>query len=328
VADVEEERKPLLSPLLLAGAGVAVLVLIVAVGLGAFLLGRVGRGKVTPSPTSMALATEPKAAVEGAGTEATALAPTDTPTPSALPGMERVQPFEPEMILIPGGEFLMGSDPSVDKDAPDGEQPQHTLYLPDYYLATEPVTNAQYAAFVEATGYDRPEHWEGVKLPSGKEDHPVVYVSWHDAVAYCNWLAEVTGKPYRLPSEAEWEKGARGTDGRIYPWGDQWDAKRCNSREGGKGDTTPVRAYPEGASPYGVLEMAGNVWEWTRSIYKDYPYNPEDGRENLEAAGTRVLRGGAFYSSARSVRCARRRGCVPFNFFSGYLGFRVVLAPG
>jgi len=196
--------------------------------------------------------------------------------------MERPQPIEPEMVLIPDGEFLMGSDPSVDKDARDDEQPQHTLYLPDYYLAKTPVTNAQYAAFVQVT-YRQPGGWKGGKPPSGKEDHPVVNVSWHDAVAYCNWLAEVTGKPYRLPSEAEWEKGARGTDGRIYPWGNRWDAKRCNTGESGKEGTTPVGAYPEGASPYGLLDMAGNVWEWTRSVYKSYPYDPDDGREDLQA---------------------------------------------
>jgi formylglycine-generating enzyme required for sulfatase activity len=201
--------------------------------------------------------------------------------------------FEPEMVLIPAGEFLMGSDPSVDQDARDDEQPQHTLYLPDYYLAKTPVTNAQYAAFVQAT-YRQPEGWEAGKPSSGKEDHPVVNISWHDAVAYCRWLSGVTGRPYRLPSEAEWEKGARDTDGRIYPWGNQWDAKRCNTRESGKRDTTPVGAYLEGASPYGLLDMAGNVWEWTRSVYKSYPYDPDDGREDLEAKGIGVLRGGSW----------------------------------
>jgi formylglycine-generating enzyme required for sulfatase activity len=220
--------------------------------------------------------------------------------------MERSQPFEPEMILIPAGEFLMGSDPHKDRYAEDNEQPQQTLYLPGYYLAKAPVTNAQYAAFVQATGHQQPKHWEGGKPPRAKEDHPVVYVSWYDAVAYCNWLAEVTGKPYRLPSEAEWEKGARGSDGRVYPWGNRWGKKRCNSEEGSKGDTTPVGAYPEGASPCGLLDMAGNVWEWTRSITKEYPYDPEDGREDLEAAGSRVLRGGAFLNCEWFVRCAYR----------------------
>ncbi len=251
--------------------------------------------------------------------------------------MERSYPFEPEMIFIPAGEFLMGSDPSVDKDAQDIEQPQHILYLPDYYLAKTPVTNAQYETFVQVTGYAPPRHWKGGKPPRGKEDHPVVHVSWHDAVAYCDWLAKVTGKPYFLPSEAEWEKGARGSDGRIYPWGNQWDAERCNSREGSKNDTTPVGAYPKGASPYGLLDMAGNVWEWTRSLGGKsrrrpfrYPYDPADGREALDAPSIifRVLRGGAFYYDRRYVRCAYRFWSHPPSSMLGEYGFRVVVAPG
>jgi formylglycine-generating enzyme required for sulfatase activity len=108
--------------------------------------------------------------------------------------------------------------------------------------------------------------WAEGKLPPGKSDHPVNDVAWDEAMAYCRWLSDVTGRAYSLPSEAEWEKGARGTDGRIYPWGKQWDATRCNADKGDQDDTTPVDAYPQGASPYGVLDMAGNVWEWTRSL--------------------------------------------------------------
>ena len=250
--------------------------------------------------------------------------------------LERSQPFEPEMILIPAGEFLMGSDPTKHKYVDEAEQPQHALYLPDYCLAKTPVTNAQYAAFVQATGYYQPYHWEGGGTSRGKEDHPVVYVSWYDAVAYCNWLAEVTGKPYCLPSEAEWEKGARGSDGRIYPWGNQWDAERCNSKEGTKGDTTPVWAYPQGVSPYGLLDMAGNMCEWTRSLWGknlflpsfEYPYDPADGREALDAPSIvlRVMRGGGFRFDRRGVRCACRWPGNPSSFY-GLVGFRVVVAP-
>jgi len=254
-------------------------------------------------------------------------------------GLEK-HPFEPEMVLIPAGEFLMGSDPRKDKDARDDEQPQHSLYLPDYYIARIPVTNIQYVPFVQATFFQpdrweggkppQPDDWEGGKPPRGKDDHPVVHISWHDAVAYCNWLSEVTGRSYRLPGEAEWEKAARGTDGRIYPWGNEWDAEHCNSREGGKDDTTPVGAYPEGASPYGLLDTAGNVWEWTRSLWGEnvaepdfaYPYNPWAGREDLEADGYRVLRGGAFFNNAWFVRCAYRSKNGPFIRNWNY-GFRV-----
>ncbi len=214
------------------------------------------------------------------------------------------QPFDPDLVLIPAGEFLMGSDPAKDKGAYDDEKPQHKLHLPDYYMAKTPVTNGQYLAFVEKMEHGAPGYWKGGKPPKGKESHPVVNITWHDAVAYCRWLADVTGKPYGLPSEAEWEKAARGTDGRIYPWGNDWDVKKCNTSEDGKGDTTPVGAYSGGVSPYGILGMSGNVWEWTRSIFKPYPYKPDDGREDLGAGddARRVLRGGSWYYGAGLAR--------------------------
>jgi formylglycine-generating enzyme required for sulfatase activity len=248
----------------------------------------------------------------------------------------RPAPLEPELILIPAGEFLMGSDPEKDIFADENEQPQHRLYLPDYYMAKTPVTNAQYAAFVEAIGHRRPQHWEGGKPPKGKEDHPVVYVTWHDAMAYCNWLAEVTGKAYRLPSEAEWEKAARGTDGRKYPWGDELpDKSRCNYGNN-VGHTTPVSQYsPRGGSPYRVEDVAGNVWEWTRSLwgkspYKPdfkYPYKPDDGRENQKADhnNLRVLRGGSWRDLKGYACCVSRFGTFP-DGSGDNVGFRVVVA--
>jgi formylglycine-generating enzyme required for sulfatase activity len=244
------------------------------------------------------------------------------------------QPFEPKLILIPAGEFLMGSDPQQDEDAGDEEQPQHLLSLPDYYLAKTPVTNAQYRAFVLATGHEEPEGWTNRTPPRGEEDHPVVHVSWYDARDYCLWLSEVTGRGYGLPSEAEWEKGARGTDGRIHLWGDRWDATRCKSGEGDLAETTSVHAYPQGASPYGVLDMTGNVWEWTRSLWGRgenpdyrYPYRANDGRENLAAGQkiVRVLRGGAFFDDG-SGRCAFRTGPEPYREDED-IGFRVVVRP-
>jgi formylglycine-generating enzyme required for sulfatase activity len=198
------------------------------------------------------------------------------------------------------------------------------------------VTYAHYREFMQATGHKAPRDWTNRTPPPNREDHPVVDVSWHDAKGYCQWLSEVTGKDYHLPSEAEWEKGARGTDGRIYPWGNQWDATRCNSAESKPFGTTSVYAYPQGASPYGLLDMAGNVWEWTRSLWGKirarpdyrYPYRPTDGRENL-AAGyqeLRVLRGGAFFNGHRCVRCAYRYWREPHNDIY-YVGFRVVMHP-
>ncbi|MGC9393874.1 MAG: SUMF1/EgtB/PvdO family nonheme iron enzyme [Anaerolineae bacterium] len=236
-------------------------------------------------------------------------------------------PFEPELILIPAGEFLMGSDPKKDKSADSDEQPRHTLYLPGYWIAKTPVTNAQYAAFVKATGHKAPQHWENGTIPAGKDTHPVVYISWDGAMAYCQWLAEATGKPYTLPSEAEWEKAARGTDGRLYPWGNTFDKSKCNVYASGIGETTPVDRYPQGASSYGVLDMAGNVCEWTCSQYKAYPYDPADGREDVSASARRVVRGGAFGNNGWGARCACRSYWGPDDDGRGR-GFRVVVAGG
>jgi formylglycine-generating enzyme required for sulfatase activity len=238
------------------------------------------------------------------------------------------EPFEPELILIPAGEFLMGSDPKKDKDAHRNEQPQHRLYLPDYYIAKTPVTNAEYLTFVEATSQKPPKRWKKGRPPKSKEDHPVVYVTWDDAVAYCKWLTETTGRSYRLPSEAEWEKAARGTDGRIYPWGDRWDAKRCNTREGGLGDTTPVGMYsPQGDSPYGCVDMAGNVWEWCATRWgKSYPCDvteDEWSEKYFQEKGVRVLRGGSWLDFQDGARCAFRRWDLP-SFRNVDYGYRLV----
>jgi len=219
----------------------------------------------------------------------------------------------------------MGSDPHKDKVARDNEQPQHRLYLPDYYIAKTPVTNVQYAAFIQATGYKMPKHWKNAEIPAGKDAHPVVNVSWDDAIAYCRWLLETTGKPYTLPSEAEWEKAARGTDGQLYPWGNIFDQGKCNVGKSGIRATTPVDNYPQGASPYGVLDMASNVYEWTRSLWGfAYPYRFDDGRENLEVRIIRVLRGGSWYTgNPANARCACRSGLDP-DTRRGTIGFRVV----
>ncbi len=251
----------------------------------------------------------------------------------------RVQPryrlhYEPDMFLIPAGEFLMGSDPKKDKQAEKNEQPQHTVYLPDFYIAKTPVTNEQYEAFVQTTGYQPPDHWVEREPPKGKYTHPVVQVSWFDTQAYCQWLTEATSRNYRLPTEAEWEKAARGTDGLIYPWGNKWDARRCNAEDAS--DTTAVGAYPKGVSPYGLLDMAGNVWEWTFSLWGKnwekpdfyYPYDPIDGRESVDISSSirRVLRGGSFNNTKENIRCAYRISNFPSKK-GKEMGFRVAASP-
>ncbi len=172
-------------------------------------------------------------------------------------------------------------------------------------------------------------------------------VTWHDARAYCVWLTEIwrdegkiaANEQVRLSTEAEWEKAARGTGGEIYPWGNNWDEKKCNTGELDLRGTTPVGIFPDGASPYGCLDMAGNVFEWTLSLWgpwKDnkailefgYPYDPTDGRENVEAGDNvlRVLRGGSFNGSRRLARCASRDGLNPISR-DDYFGIRVVVSP-
>ena len=162
------------------------------------------------------------------------------------------KPIHLELVRVPAGPFLMGDD-------------KHTVDLPEFYIGKYPVTNQQYAAFVQASKARAPDHWKEGKIPAGKENHPVVYVKWDEAVAFCQWLSQASGHEVRLPSQAEWEKAARGADGRTYPWGNEPppNPDLCNFKDSGIGDTTPVDRYPNGASPYGALDMAGNVWEWT-----------------------------------------------------------------
>ena len=235
-----------------------------------------------------------------------------------------------QFVRVPAGEFLFGSNPRKDEQARGDEQPQHAVYLPEYLIGKYPVTNGQYAAFVRAAGYGKPTHWENGDILKDKREHPVVGVNWKDASAFCAWLSKVSGWQVRLPSEAEWEKAARGTDGRIYPWGNEApDAQRCNFNKNIK-DTTPVGKYsPQGDSPYLCADMAGNVWEWTRTIFDDkykYPYKSDDGREDLRQEGAyHTLRGGAFYFDGDYARCAYRYEGNPYLRDSRF-GFRVVLS--
>ena len=228
---------------------------------------------------------------------------------------------EPEWIAVPAGEFWLGGAGQYDG------KPQQRLHLPAFRIARTPITNAQYYLFTQATGHPAPAHWEENRPPKGLESHPVVHVAWRDALAYCTWLSQTTHQSITLPSEAEWEKAARGDqDQRAYPWGETFDATQCNCNDLGLHLTTPVGIFPAGASPYGCLDMAGNVWEWTLSQYSDYPYDPTDGREDLAGNANRVLRGGSFYHNRFFVRCAYRDRSFP-NDRDYNVGFRVV-SPG
>jgi len=184
----------------------------------------------------------------------------------------------------------------------------------------------QYATSVEATGERAPKHWKDGEMPSGKENHPVAYVSWEDSVAFCRWLSQQTGKGFRLPTEAEWEKAARGTDGRIYRWGNKFDSGKANTDESRIGGSSPVGAYPDGVSPYGVADTSGNVGEWTQSVCRSYPYDAGDGREDAKSGVLRVVRGGSFNINRNYTRCAYPYRINPYNHWN-YEGFRVVVSP-
>ena len=237
--------------------------------------------------------------------------------------LELAPGVEMELVNVPAGEFLMGSTEGEDMTRAN-ESPQHTIDLAEFYIGKHEVTNAQYRAFVQATGHKGEDN-----ALVGQDGHPVLGVSWDDSVAFCAWASERTGRKIRLPTEAEWEKAARGTDGQRYPWGDpEPDETRCNygkSRAAG-GQMEVGRYSPEGDSPYGCVDMAGNVLEWTSSLLFDYPYDAEDGREDPNSRDARVVRGGGFFDNARDVRSANRNYGNPETRLS-YIGFRVVASP-
>jgi formylglycine-generating enzyme required for sulfatase activity len=184
------------------------------------------------------------------------------------------------------------------------------VYVPEFKISCVPVTNAQYALYTRHSGAKSPEGWRGGHIPTGKENHPVVGVSWHEALEYCKWMGEKIDQPVALPSGVEWEKAARGDiDQREYPWG-EWAELHCNSSELGLKETTPVGIFLNGASPYGVLDMSGNVAEWTRSTHH----------------GLYEVCGGFFSYGSSKVGCAYRFKLDPANRIN-YLGFRLVVSP-
>jgi formylglycine-generating enzyme required for sulfatase activity len=227
-------------------------------------------------------------------------------------------PYEPETVLIPAGPFVMGSA-ETEEGAKDYEMPQHTVELPAYRIGKYPVTNGEYAEFIRQTGQPvaHTAGWEGQIPTEDKLDHPVIGITWYNALAYCKWLSEQTGRAYTLPVEAQWEKAARGADGRIYPWGNEWHAGYCNHNSG---QITPKDAYPEGVSPYKCYDMIGNVREWTRTIWGVRRHRPQfcypqinDSRDDLKATrlALRIYRGGAATDPVAQLRCSARNGYFP-----------------
>ncbi len=247
-----------------------------------------------------------------------------------LAGCKPAAPPPPDMVHVPKGEFIMGSD-EIDKEAKAlqygfkkplyaNERPGRKVMLGDFHIDKTEVTNSRYEEFVKATGHKPPSFWSNQMYEDSKEKvagYPVIFVNWEDADAYCKWRKK------RFPTEAEWEKAARGTDGRRFPWGSEFDIKKVNAL-GKYGGVGPAGHFPEGASPYGALDMAGNVWEWTADWYKQYADNDFDDEDYGEKYKT--IRGGGWggighYSLQAYVSTSFRKIAPPDRGFDD-LGFR------
>jgi len=250
---------------------------------------------------------------------------------------------------IPAGEFIMGSANHHQR-----EKPQHSLNLPySYRVSKYCVTHAQYKLFMAAGGYGTRRYWTATGWdwqrqkqrtepysfgePFNLSNHPVVGVSWYEAVAFCHWFTAAAWERgelaadwlIRLPTEAEWEKAARGTDGRVYPWGNGADPNKANYKKTEVESTAAVGFFGRGKSPYGCQDMAGNVWEWGAThAYKPYPYALENewGEEYLAGDDYRILRGGSWSSEISDLRCAARLRFSPNDSYN-FIGFRLFCVP-
>jgi serine/threonine-protein kinase len=244
--------------------------------------------------------------------------PTETPVPNEIRDIKNVP-----MRLVPAGEFIMGSDDTGDV----GSRPAQDVYLDAFYIDKFEVTNEMYDACVYAVECRRPQQGGSATRTTYFANpvyakFPVLYVDWKMANAYCEWRGA------RLPTEAEWEKAARGTDARLYPWGNEEPDCNLANHVGCVADTTPVDQHEPGISPYGVYGMSGNVWEWTSSLFKGYPYKADDGREDPDVLGERIARGGSWHvfgGNSGNVRVDTRLKLDP-GYFGGYVGFRCVVS--
>lgn len=238
---------------------------------------------------------------------------------------------------VAGGPFIMGS-----RFHPR-EAPRREITIPEFEIAHAPVMVKQYAAFIEAKGYEERPWWSqagwawrtGALLSWGREnrtfpqdwknqesrfDHPVTGVTFYEAEAYCRWLSAQKGKHVSLPTEEQWEKAARGDDGRPFPWGEEWKLGLCNTIETDMNHTTPTASTPGDVSPSGAVDMAGNAQEWTASVYQ-----PVEGDVLVAEQDVRVVRGGSYNDTAFAARVSYRRG-YPAGYFFPFLGFRIVVA--
>ncbi len=259
----------------------------------------------------------------------------DTPsTAQLLPSVKVNQKDNADMVLIPAGKFLMGTsyqqlttilkaNPSLKRELFANEVPQRKVDIDAFYIYKNEVTVAQYRVFCEKTNRKMPTEppWKW------QDNHPMVNVSWKDACAYAEWAGVL------LPTEAQWEKAARGTDGNTYPWGPTWDCAKCSNPMGTSAPikgTSPVGSFPAGASPYGVMDMSGNAWEWCADWYGESYYKTAISKNPTgPATGSfRVLRGGSWRSdNSRYLRTVDRGFAGPVLKIS-YIGFRCAVPAG
>lgn len=304
------------------------------------LLGKNAGGFAPPPPET------PQPTLSSTPTQTETVVPTNTPTITPTPTIT----FTPkptvqttvsekdgmEMVYVPAGSFMMGSE-----DGESDERPVHEVYLDAYWIDKYEVNNAQFAQFIKETGYRTDAEIEGCSwvyfegtLPCvmdvswkkprgsgsnnrGKEDYPVIHVSWNDALAYCEWAGR------ELPTEAQWEKAARGEDGRTYPWEEESPNPKLLNYDRNVGKTSAVGSYPAGASPYEVMDMAGNVWEWVRDWYDVdyYTVSPQQNPQGPASSTYRANRGGSWVEDGWIMR-ANNRGMVNPEFSANFVGFR------
>lgn len=313
----------------LIGIGLVVLISIILGGFGLnFLFDQSSVATITP--TSPSSTDAPIFFILTNASITPTRIPSQTPSPILTLDIGSTMISETDgmvMVYVPEGEFTMGEGSA-----------EHQVYLDAYWVDFTEVTNAMFVDFLNKNGNkaEGGSPWLAASDPDarifldsnewvvqdGYDDHPVTEVTWFGARSYCSWAGR------ELPTEAQWEKTARGTDGRTYPWGESIDCSFANywgQNNGCIGDTTEVGSYPSGSSVYGALDMAGNIWEWVSSLYQDYPYDENDGREDLTTSGSRVLRGGSWYLFDSGVRSADRGGNDP-TLTSYDIGFRCALS--
>lgn len=241
---------------------------------------------------------------------------------------QRLKQLAPILIQIPAGECVIGLTPAQAAALAEQlgmpleqfleETPQQQVALDAFQISRGPISCAEYMAFVTATDHPTPLYWGGHEPPAGLSDHPVVEVDLNDARWYCRWLSTATDREFRLPTEAEWERAARGDDQRLFPWGDQWAPGYCNIGASDPGATTPIGSYPRDTSPYGCVDMAGNVEEWTATKYKRFP-----GSNAAPPQNRIVTRGGSWNAAIALARCTSRCAREATNT-SAARGFRIV----